>query len=111
MAPSFEIGNPQRSLVRIPGSGLNKTMKPVSVNIVKNSCTLRNLSLITQFNLTYQQTAPPRRTEAPNKSPIARQIQEFRRLKMEALKWMCKTQQLKKKVEGLEKTLNEDQAS
>ena len=35
MAPAYEIGHAQKSLVRIPGSGVNKCLKPVCLEIAQ----------------------------------------------------------------------------
>ena len=55
MAPSYEIGTPQRSLVRIPGSGVDKTLKPICLDVAQISNFSRALSPIINFNF----NAPP----------------------------------------------------
>jgi type IV secretory pathway VirB10-like protein len=55
MAPSYEIGTPQRSLVRIPGSGVDKTLKPICLDVAQISNFSRALSTIINFNF----NAPP----------------------------------------------------
>ncbi|KAL7645881.1 UNVERIFIED_CONTAM: hypothetical protein RMT77_002778 [Armadillidium vulgare] len=50
MAPSFEIGNPQRSLVRIPGSGQDKSLKPICLDVAQISACARTLGTIVNFN-------------------------------------------------------------
>ncbi|CCV02528.1 hypothetical protein IIV31_156R [Armadillidium vulgare iridescent virus] len=62
MAPSFDIGNPLRSLVRIPGSGQDKALKPICLDVAQISNFSKSLSLIIHFNF----DAPPSTQEATN---------------------------------------------
>ena len=50
MAPSFDIGRPERSLVRIPESGQDKSLDPVCLLLAEMSAS-RTLSVILNFDL------------------------------------------------------------
>src|SRR5678815_4219985 len=50
MAPSFEIGKPVRSLVRIPGSGQDKSLKPICLDVAQISACVQPLGVIVNFN-------------------------------------------------------------
>lgn len=51
MAPAFIIGEPQKSLVHIPGSGTDKHLKPISLEVGDMKRCATALSVITNFNL------------------------------------------------------------
>lgn len=53
MAPSFEIGKPQRSLVRIPGSGWDQNFQPICLEVAQIKAIGRPLSTIVDFNFEY----------------------------------------------------------
>lgn len=55
MAPTFDIGKPQRSLVRIPESGKDKTIKPICLEIAQITSFSKSLSEIMNFDFTSSQ--------------------------------------------------------
>src|SRR5678815_25585 len=54
MAPPFKIGKPKLSLVRIPGSGQDTSLKPVCLNVAQISACARILGPIVNFNFEHQ---------------------------------------------------------
>lgn len=90
MAPSFEVGSPNQSLVRISGSGLDKSLKSTCLTVASISRMCRELSTVLSFNFngipSQTRKRPLTAVQNPSKRPrVARTVGPEERQRILAL--------------------------